>query len=81
MTRKGVMYLGMSQGNEAMESVFEDEGVRLIMEGHIEVGKKFWELEFGAKIDKAAIARTKGLENMIIEKNDEVYHQTQNEKA
>ena len=57
----------------AAESMFEDEGVRRIMEGHFEIGKKFRELEFGAKIDKAAGARMKGFEDMIIEKNDKVY--------
>ena len=76
---KSVTYLGISQGNEATESVFEDEGVRRIMEGHF--GKKFRESEFGAKIVKAANARMKCFEDMIIEKNDEVFYQTQNEKA
>ena len=49
MTGKSVTYPGISQGNKAMESVFEYEGVRHIMEGHFEVGKKFRELEFWSK--------------------------------
>ena len=45
--------------------MFEDEGVRMIMERHFEVGKKFREFEFGAKIDTAARARMKGFEDII----------------
>ena len=75
------MYPGISQGNKAMESVFEEERVRHIMEGYFEAGKKFRELEFGVQIEKAASTRLKGFENMIIEKDDEVFYQTQNEKA
>ena len=51
------------------------------MEKHCEVEKKFREMEFGAKLDKAASTRMRGYEDMIIEKNDEVFYQTQNEKA
>ena len=40
--------------------MFEDEGVRQIMEVYIEVGKKFRLLEFGARIEKAANARMRG---------------------
>ena len=50
------------------ESMLEDEGVQRIIEGHFEVGKKFRELEFGGKIEKAANARMRGYENMVIEK-------------
>ena len=69
------------QGNEATESLFEDKGVRQIMERHFEVGKKFREMKFGAKLDKAVCIRMRGYEDMIIEKNDEVFYQTQNENV
>ena len=81
MTGKSVMYPGIAQGNEATESMYENEGVRRIMEGHFEVGKKFRELEFGSKIEKAANSRMQGFEDMVIEKDDRVFYQTQNEKA
>ena len=48
--------------------MFEDEGVQRIIEGHFEVGKKFRELEFGGKIEKAVNTRMRGYENMVIEK-------------
>ena len=51
-TGKRVTYPGVSKGNEATESVFEDEGVRRIMEGRFEIGKKLRESECGAKIIK-----------------------------
>ena len=41
ITGKSVTYQKISQSNEVTESVFEDEGVRPIMERHFEVGKKF----------------------------------------
>ena len=63
------------------ESMYEDEAVRKIMENHFEVGRKFRELEFGVKLDKAMSARMKGFEDMIIQKDDKVFYQTNNEKA
>ena len=54
MLGKSVTYSRVSEGNTASESTFEDEVVRRIMESHFAVGKKFRELEFGAKIEKAA---------------------------
>ena len=70
MTGKSVTYSGISQGNEGTESKYEDE-----------VGKKFRELEFGAKIKKAANTRVQGFEDMVIEKGDEVFYETPNKKA
>ena len=40
------MFSGISKGNEVTESMLEDEGVQMIIEGYFEVGKKFRELEF-----------------------------------
>ena len=48
--------------------MFEDEGAQRIIEGHFKVRKKFRELEFGGKIEKAANARMRVYENMVIEK-------------
>ena len=58
----------ISKGNEVTESMLEDEGVQRIIEGYFEVLKNFRELEFGGKIEKAANARMRGYENMVIEK-------------
>ena len=81
MTGKSVVILGISTGNIATESRFEDEAVREAMENCFEITKKFREIEFGSKIDKALKTRMKGHENMIIQKGDEVFYQTNNEKA
>ena len=64
VTGKSVTYPGISQGNEATESAFEDEGVRRIMEKHFEVRKKFREMKFGVKFDKAASTRMRGCEEL-----------------
>merc|ERR1712002_814727 len=65
----------------ATESMYEDEVVRDTMEKHFEITKEFREIEFGSKIDKAMVARMKGFENMIIQKGDKVFYQTNNERA
>ena len=41
----------ISQGNEATESVFEDEGVRRIMERHFEAGKQTLTKKAKSKIE------------------------------
>ncbi len=61
--------------------MYEDEAVREAMENCFEVAKKFREIEFGSKIDKAMKARMKGYEDMVIQKGDMVFYQTNNEKA
>ena len=78
---KSLIFPGLSLGNEVTESMFEDEGVRTIIERQREVGKKFREYEFGRKLETATSARAKGYENIVIESGDEVYYQTQNEKT
>ena len=51
------------------------------MEKYFEISKEFRGIEFGSKIDKAVSARMKGLENMVIQKGDMLFYQTNNEKA
>ena len=47
MTGKSVVHPGISTGNEATESMYEDEAVRKAMERHFEISKEFREIEFG----------------------------------
>ena len=51
------------------------------MEKHFEIAMEFREIEYGSRIDKAMNARMKGFENMVIQKDDKVFYQTNNEKA
>ena len=81
MTGKSVVHPGISTGNVATESMYKYEAVRKAMEKHFEISKEFREIEFGSKIDKAMNARMKGFENMVIQKDDMVFYQTNNEKA
>ena len=81
MTGKSVVIPGISTGNMATESKFEDEAVRDAMENRFEITKKFREIEYGSKIDKVIKARMKGYEDMVIQKGDMVFYQTNNEKA
>ena len=47
MTDKSVVIPGISAGNIATESRFEDEAVREAIENRFEITKKFREIEFG----------------------------------
>ena len=81
MTGKSVVYPRVLKENIASVSMYDDEGVRKVMENHFEVGRKSRKLEFGAKLDKAMSTRMKGFENMIIQKDDKAFYPTNNEKA
>ena len=81
ITSKSVVIPGISIGNIATESRFQDEAVRETIENRFEIAKQFREIEFGSKIDKAMSTRMKGFENMVIQKGDMVFYQTNNEKA
>ena len=73
MTGKSVVILGISTGNIATESRFEDEAIRETMENCFEFDKQFREIEFGSKIDKAMSRRMKGFENVVLQKGDTVF--------
>ena len=64
----------------ATKSKYDDEAVRETMEKHFEITKEGREIEFGSKIDKVMIARMKEFENMVIQKDDMVFHQTNNDE-
>ena len=68
MTGKSIVHPGISTGNIAIESMYEDEAIRKTMEKHFEITKEFREIEFGTKIDKAMDVRIKRFEDMVIQK-------------
>ena len=47
----------ISQEYKATESLYEDEGVRMLMKRHNEVKKKYREQEFEKKLEKASSLR------------------------
>ena len=47
MTGKSIVHPGVSTGNTATESMYEDEAVRATMENHFKIAKEFREAEFG----------------------------------
>ena len=57
-----MIFPGISQGNVATESMYQDDGVRTIMERHNEVGRQYREQEFEEKFEKAANLRMRGYE-------------------
>ena len=81
MTGKNVVFPGITSGNEAMDSHYDDEVVRRIMECHFELMKEFREIELSRKLKKAKDTRAKGYENVKIKEGGLVYYQHQDKKA
>ena len=81
MTGKSIVFPGLTTGNTATVSLYDDEAVRRIMERHHEMMKKFREVEFSRKLIKAKETRMKGYEDEIIKEGDRVYYQYQDKKA
>ena len=81
MTGKSIVFPGLTTGDIATDSLYDDEGVRKIMERHYDLMKKFREAEFSRKLKTAMAARSKGYEDEMIEEGDMVFYQNQDKKA
>ena len=57
VTGKSVIYPGLTTGNVATESLYDDEGVRKIMERQNEVMKNYRDAEFSRKLEGSKIER------------------------
>ena len=68
-------------GNEATESLYDDEVVRNIMERHYSVMKEFRELEFLQKLRMANKTRMKGYEDLEVSEGDWIYYQHKDGKT
>ena len=75
------MFLGVSTGNILTEFLYDDEGVKEIMEKHDFISKMFREQESFRKLEMALNTRLKGYEVEIIEEDDMVNYQALNGKA
>ena len=63
MTGKSIVLPGLTSGNMATESLYDDESIRRIMERHHEMTKEFRQAEFTKKLRKAKDTRSKGYED------------------
>ena len=81
MTGKSIVFPGLTTGNTATDSLFDDEAVRKIMERHHEMMRKFREVEFSRKLNRAKETRLKGYEDEVIKEGDLVLYQHQDKKA
>ena len=79
-TGKSVMISGLTMGDMAMDSLYDDEMIRNIMERHY-IMKEFRELEFSKKLRRASKTRMKGYEDTKINEGDMVFYQYQDKKA
>ena len=81
VTGKSVVFPGISTGNIATESLYDDEMVRSIMERHRVIMKEFREQEFSRKLDIASKTRSRGYEDEIVKEEDLVFYQVEKKKA
>merc|ERR1712030_95552 len=72
---------GLSNGNLATESLYDDEAIRRIMERHHEVLKQYRQIEFTKKLERAKDTRSKGYEDIILQEGDIVFYQNKGNKA
>ncbi len=64
VTGKSVMIPGLTIGNMATNSFYDDEMIRNIMECHYMMMREFRELEFSKKLRRASMTRMKGYEDI-----------------
>ena len=70
VTGKSVMIPGLTMGDMATDSLYDDEMIRNIMEHHYIMMKEFRELEFSKKLRRASKTRMKGYEDIKISEGD-----------
>merc|ERR1712030_244186 len=81
VTGKSIVLPGLSNGNLATESLYDDEAIRRIMERHHEVLKQYRQIEFTKKLERAKDTRSKGYEDIILKEGDIVFYQNKGQKA
>ena len=81
MTGKSIVLPGLVTGNLTMESLYDDEVVRMIMERHSEMMKGFIEVEFSRKLERASNTRSRGHEDIVLKEGDLVFYQHKGKKA
>ena len=80
VTGKIVMIPGLTMGYLVLDSLYDDEMMRNIMEHHYMMMKEFRELEFLKKLRRASKIRMKGYEDIKISEGDLVFYQYQENK-
>ena len=81
VTGKNITLPGLTSGNLATESLYDDEAVRQIMARHNEIMKEFREAEFTRKLERAKKMKSKGYEDVILKEGDVVFYQHEGKKA
>ena len=81
VTGKSMNIPGLTMGDMATDSIYDDDMVRNIMERHYKMLREFRELEFSKKFRTASRTRMKGYENVQISRGDLVYYQHKDGKA
>jgi hypothetical protein len=81
VTGKSVIIPGVSCGSVATDSVFDSEAIKLILERHLEIMKKFREVEYSAKLKTASEQRNRKFNYIQYKENDWVFYQDRRKKA
>ena len=81
VTGKSVMIPGLTTGNMATDSLYDDEMIRNIMECHYSLMKEFIVLEFSKKLRTVCKTRMKGYEHVKLNDGNLVfYHKAKNDR-
>ena len=81
MTKKSIVFPSLTTGNTTTDSLYDNEAVRKIMERHHKIMRKFREVEFSRKLNRAKETRLKRYEDEVIKEGDLVLYQHQDKKA
>ena len=73
-----LLFQKISGGDIVAESKYDDETVRWMMERTTSIRQLYIEQKFTKKQEKAATARMKGYEDMIVKEHDFLFYQRDN---
>ena len=80
VTGKAVNIQGVINGNMA-DSMYDSENMKKIMTRHYEIEKKFNEIEYSTKLERAIKLNVGKINNKKYLENQKVFYQSKNEKA
>ena len=81
VTEKSIVFPGLTSGNLARESLYNDKAVRGIMERNHKTRKDFRKAELSRNLKRGKDTRSRGYEDVTLKEGDLVIYQHQGRKA
>ena len=75
VTGKSVIFSGISSADVAIESMYDNEGIKRMIERHAMVTKKFREIEYSTKLKKASNVQNRNFNNWRYKEGYPVFFQ------